>query len=53
MRLCRAVLPETLPVDPVGLCANAYMFAKAVRPLVGSRTSSLCNESEALFKTEC
>ncbi|WP_162967624.1 hypothetical protein [Helicobacter pylori] len=46
-------MPETLPIDPVGLCANACMLTKAVRPLVRSRASSLCNESGAFFKTEC
>ncbi|WP_194150076.1 hypothetical protein [Helicobacter pylori] len=46
-------MPETLPIDPVGLCTNACMLTKAVRPLVGSRASSLCNESGTLFKTEC
>ncbi|UOR75773.1 hypothetical protein MPG47_04415 [Helicobacter pylori] len=53
MRLCWVVLPETLPVDPVGLRANSYMLTKAVRPLVRSRASSLCHKNGAIFKTEC
>ncbi|WRC76298.1 hypothetical protein E5L03_02685 [Helicobacter pylori] len=46
-------MPETLPINPIALHANAYMLTKAVRELVGLRASSLCNESGALFKTEC
>ncbi|WP_172413671.1 hypothetical protein [Helicobacter pylori] len=46
-------MPETLPVDPVGLRTNSYMLTKAVRPLVGSRTSSLCHKNGVPFKTEC
>ncbi|EJB14437.1 hypothetical protein HPCPY1962_1216 [Helicobacter pylori CPY1962] len=42
-----------MPINPIALHANAYMLTKAVRELVGLRASSLCNESGALFKTEC
>ncbi|WP_280635991.1 hypothetical protein [Helicobacter pylori] len=42
-------MPETLPIDPVGLRANACMLTKAVRPLVRLRTSSLCHENGTLF----
>ncbi|GAA8766357.1 hypothetical protein BTM119_09340 [Helicobacter pylori] len=43
-------MPKTLPVDPIGLRANAYMLTQAVRPLVRLRASSLCYESGAPFK---
>ncbi|GAA9089187.1 hypothetical protein HpHA15_06240 [Helicobacter pylori] len=43
-------MPETLPINPIALHANAYMLTKAVRPLVELHASSLCYESGALFK---
>ncbi|WP_229765127.1 hypothetical protein [Helicobacter pylori] len=49
MHLCRAVLPKTLPIDPVGLRTNACMLTKAVRLFVGLCTSSLCYESGVRF----